>query len=260
MPSFPSNSSISALVLDFNRLSDLKSVPPELQTLSANGNRLISLSGLQYCTSLLELRLSRNFISDDQLGSLLVLRGLKVLKISENRLCDGFGLSQVLRLPRLEGLDVAGNAVTALEVQYPATALKRLVLDCNRLEKLDLHAECPSLIHLSCSDNRLSSLEGLKNAPRLQYLHLDMNNFSDFPNNLSSLKPLRLLSMAHNSLTHPSPLHLPVLQHFHCSYNCIHSLSFLSSCRQLQQVHSDHNHLEDLAFGSLPDLRVLRVA
>lgn len=260
MPSFPANSPVSALLLDFNRLSDLKSVPEELKTLSANDNRLISLSGLQRCTGLLELRLSRNFISDDQLGSLLVLRSLKVVEMSGNRLCDGFGLSQLLRLPRLEELDVAGNAVAVLEVQHPATALKRLVLDCNRLEKVDLQAECPALIHLSCSDNRLSSLEGLKNAPRLQYLHLDMNNFSTFPHDLHRLKPLRLLSLSHNSLTHPTPLHLPVLQHFHCSYNRITSLSFLSPCRQLQQVHSDHNYIEDLDFGPLPDLHVLRIA
>lgn len=260
VPNFPPNQPISQLILDSNRFSSLQSLPTDLQTLSANCNRLISLSGLQLCTGLVELHLHKNYISDDQVRSLLLLRELKVVELSGNRLSDGVGIGQLMRLPRLEELDVSGNRVAGLEVEYPAVALKKLVVDCNRLEKLCISAECPALLRLSCSDNHLSSLEGLSNAPRLQYLHLDMNDFSDFPANLDRLKPLRQLSISHNSLSYPVSLHLPVLQILHCAYNRLHSLSFLSHSRLLQELHCDHNQLQELAFGPLPELQTLRIA
>jgi len=67
-----------------------------LQRLDASGRNIGSLSGIEYCSELIELDLSNNNIED--IGPLAALRGLAILNLSSNRISDIGPLSRLYRL------------------------------------------------------------------------------------------------------------------------------------------------------------------
>ena len=259
VPLFPSNPPVSGLFLDHNRVSSLRNLPESLQFLSISSNRLLSLTGIQLCAGLVEVNLGKNFISDEQLAVLLVLRELKKVDLSGNRLCDGFGLEQVLRLPKLEEIDVSGNAFEGLEIKSSAFCLKRLILDCNRLKTLRFSSKCEALEYLSCSDNHLTAISALENVGEIQEINIDLNEFEEIEEEFNALKELKVMNFAHNRVKSAVKLRNN-LNRLDCAYNRLKSLHFLTNSRFLRDLKADHNELESLSFSGLIHLQTLQIS
>ena len=147
---------------------------------------IVSLSGLQYFTSLKDL-----YCSDNQLEELDISRNpmlqrlacqsnrLKKLDVSNNPLlthlvCENNLLNEldVTRNPALEYLLCSNNRLTVLDLSNNP-GLKYLWCWCNRLSALDISRN-PLLENLGCMFNQLQSLD-LCNNENLTFLDCTSN-------------------------------------------------------------------------------------
>jgi len=113
---------------------------------------IIGLSGLEYCTSLVELDLSENYIRD--LAPLSGLTALEVLRLGENYIQD---VSPLASLANLRVLDLSTNDIQSIE---PLEQMKKLMF-------LDL------------AGNRVINIEPIAYMQSLNELHIDGNPVSD---------------------------------------------------------------------------------
>lgn len=162
---------------------------PSLKVLNVSSNFLtsfpqapISMTPLPLATSLEELLAADNRLADDISDVIVLLRGLRVLNLSYNRIFD---LGDCLRESHhLVELYVAGNGLTAFPEDIDrCTALRMLFINGNKLTNLP--AELGRNAHLAVFDAQSNALKyNIANWPydwnwnfngELQYLNLANN-------------------------------------------------------------------------------------
>ena len=120
--------------------------------------------------------------------------------------------------------------------------------------------DVPSLKHLDCIDEGISSIAGLDMFTELETLSLWENNINDV-SALSPLTGLRWLELGNNDITDIRPLAtLTNLERLSVSQNDVRSISAVASLPELEWLNLDGNRIEDASpIESLTQLRWLTI-
>ena len=127
-----------------------------LVKLIAEEKKITNLTGLEHCTSLSDLKLSKNQISD--ISPLANLIWLERLYLNTNQIND---ISPLTNLTNLTDLKLPGNKITSIDVLANMTDLTKLELHNNRVSDLTPLAGLTNLDYLHLSNNRISDISPL---------------------------------------------------------------------------------------------------
>ena len=179
-----------------NRLGDMVGLESKikLKTVFAQYNKIGLLGGLAGCIALRELRVEHNKIrSTRDLGDCL---SLEKLVISKNYLSDlELGL-----MPRLKEVHCEKNTIQVLSGLVNCPVLKHLRCDNNSLVSVAHLSNCTQLQTLYCRDNLLVSLKGLGGLQYLVDVDCTKNNLETLEG-IEGCKNLTSLNCKYNCIT-----------------------------------------------------------
>ncbi|KFP87186.1 Leucine-rich repeat and IQ domain-containing protein 1, partial [Apaloderma vittatum] len=233
-----------------------------LRILILNKNNLSSVCGLDGCINLQDLELSYNRISQIDLKVLLG----KTANLGMERRSGNFDFLFICLHLNLIFFKVFWSFLV-LETQQVFTSLwlnsakicifsdgleslknlQQLIVDHNQLINTKGLCEAPTLIHLDCSFNYLTQVEGIENCGLLQILKLQGNNLQELPR-LENHVLLRELYLDCNSISSVRMLSLywlPLLQILLLSQNGLTELMPLNSFVSLEKLDIKNNCLSD---------------
>ena len=190
---------------------------------ATDDEKIKSLKGIEYFTSLEYLRCIDNLLTELDLSSNTALKGLDCYN------------------NQLKKLDVSNN-----------TALKRLDCYRNQLKKLDVsnHTELKTLM---CWLNQLTELD-VSNSTELEYLDFSSNQLTKL--DVSQNAALKYLDCGYNQLKKLDVSKNPALETLECGGNQLTELD-VSNNTALERLRCDDNQLTKLDVGSKPALKVL---
>lgn len=193
-----------------------------LKKLDARDKQIADLTGLEFATNIVNLRLGNNKITS--LTPLANLTSLTNINLGGNQIVDISPLANLVNLTgisfwnnpieditpltnlvNLTSLNLANNQITDIS---PVTHLVNLkTLDFYDNDIVDLHplANLIQLTKLRLTYNRIVDISPLANLTLLEELWIDGNSITDV-SPLASLKNLMDLRLAGNSITDFSPL------------------------------------------------------
>ncbi|ESP03837.1 hypothetical protein LOTGIDRAFT_230176 [Lottia gigantea] len=154
---------LTSLDLSFNMLDNLSALSylPNLEELSASGNRLRKVNELSRCKGLVELDLSNNRLTD--LSGFTNLTHLQILRLSNNQITT---LNMSGKLKSLEELDVSANKIKELSPLLTAVPnLQILNISDNNISIWDQVlslSKLGDLVELFISGNPFSEENGEK--------------------------------------------------------------------------------------------------
>ena len=262
-----------SIIADNNQIASLPSIPQYLEhlsliknkiaflgTLSLEGkslqyldlsfNRLISLEGINLCKSLKVLKLSNNYIGDDQSLYLQDLTELRVLDISHNHLRDKKLISVINSLKNLEELFNTSNDFSEWKMEAGMKSLKILVLDSNKIRKIEFCADLPKLVYLSARENNVLAVNGISRCLSIEQLDLSANDLSQISDEFSLLDKLKILNLRNNSLnTLPKLRQVEIID---ISHNTL--LSIMSLGTSVAELYASHNSISQIP--NLPNLTI----
>lgn len=186
---FSKLNTLTGLSASNNQISELDSLNPStvpnLQAIRLNNNNLSGTLDFKYFSSLVQI-----FLDDNNLTNLTLhnLPQLKLVHLYNNNIQDIYSWEN---LPLLSDVDLGdNNNFNNLEKINKFTSLTNLGLGGLNLtdnQIVDLHL--PKLIYLQASANKLTSISFVKNFPSLQTLEINKNsiaNISDLPKSITS--------------------------------------------------------------------------
>ncbi|XP_028266048.1 extracellular matrix protein 2 [Parambassis ranga] len=243
---------LKILNLDDNQITRIPALPPSLEELKINNNKLSALTHYSFegLMNLLKLELQENTLHEGSVSPLAFtpLQKLLSLQLDNNRFRSiPLGLPASLQL-----LQISENLIEEVTEEE--------LRDCIHLRVLDL-----SHNHLHEQSIATRAWTHLRS---LEALDLSHNHFTSVPMNLP--RPLRKLTLQHNNISRiPSFTfrHLrPGLQSLRLSHNDmsnkgIERYSFVGTYRSLGELLLDNNHLEDVprCIRQFKNLQVLRL-
>jgi hypothetical protein len=171
-----------------------------LVCLDADDQDIADLTGLEYATDLVELRLTFNRITD--ISVLSGLSNLHTLVLNNNHISD---ISPVSGLTNLEMLDVHNNELSDISPVSGLTNLRTLYLRINHISDISPLASLTNLEELVIRTNEISDISPLAGLTRLQSLALSENQISDI-SVLAGLPDLEELMLNANGIQDISPL------------------------------------------------------
>uniref|UniRef100_A0A8C5H4Y0 Extracellular matrix protein 2-like n=2 Tax=Gouania willdenowi TaxID=441366 RepID=A0A8C5H4Y0_GOUWI len=225
------------LNLTGNELTKIPALPPSLEELRMNDNKLNALtpSCFEGLSNLMNLELGGNILYEGSVSPLALqpLQRLLVLELSNNRfrfLPGGLPAS-------LQELELSDNQIQQLteEALINSNNVKMLNLSHNQLHELSIST--PAWARLMT----------------LATLDLSYNQFTSIPTNLP--RPLRRLALDHNRISRIPALsfrHLrPGLQFLQLSHNAlsndgVEQKSFVGIYRSLDELLLDNNYLVEV--------------
>lgn len=178
----------------------------------------VTINGSQYSTSLTKLKLSNEYLTDEDIQQLSEFKNLMVLDLSSNKISDLTPLSQLTNLSvlnlthnKIEDISPLSN-LTNLTILWASdnqisdisplnnlTVISNLVLDSNQINDISPLSNLAYLYHLSLINNQISDISALSNLTYLTYLDLNVNQISDI-SPLSNLTNLESLSLVYNQV------------------------------------------------------------
>ena len=249
-----------------------------LTTLDADSRGIADLTGLEYCTSLADLRLGNNEISN--ISSLSALTNLTYLYLVNNQISDVSPLSgltgltdlflanmQINDISPLSGLTsltqlhlYGGGQISDISPLSGLTSLTALKIDTNQISDISPLSSLTSLTSLTAEGNQISDISPLSGLTSLTYLALSQNQISDI-NALSSLNSLTMLYIGNNQIEEVSPLSgLTNLDYIRIRYNQITDISPLSSLTNLSNLDLGWNQISAVPpLSGLTNLRELYI-
>lgn len=217
---------LESLELDYNSITDLTPLAglTNLKTLNLNCNSIAEINPLRFLKRLENLSITNNKISD--ISALAALRNLQTLSISNNKISN---IQPLADLHVLRDLDLSGNPVKNL-TPLSKLSLSNLEMQGCELENIgDLHqlnqkidpgqtldlsdnkikdiaalGKLNQVYDLNLSNNKIASIEGLKNA-ELTQLDLTNNKISDV-SALANLPKLVSVNLKNNPIKNYGPL------------------------------------------------------
>jgi Leucine-rich repeat (LRR) protein len=224
-----------------------------LAYLDGQGRSITDLTGLEYCTDLVELYLINNQISD--LSPLSGLTSLTYLYLSNNQISD---LSPLSGLTSLILLYLSSNQISDLSPLSGLTSLTYLHLDANQISDLSPLSGLTGLTHLYLFENQISDLSPLSGLTSLKHLYLFENQISDL-SPLSGLTNLTGLMLGANQISDISPLSgLTNLTLLYLLENQISDISPLSGLTSLTSLRLYDNQISDISpLSGLTNLTLL---
>jgi len=256
-----------------------------LSSLNAVERNITDLTGLEHCTSLTYLHLSRNQIDDispisnltslteldldgnyiSDISPLSDLTGLTELDLQGNQISD---VSPLSNLTSLTWMHLGENEVSDISPLSSLTSLGVLWLRDNQITDINPLTNLTSLTELELNGNQISNVSPLENLTSLTYLNLEYNHISDITplanlasvtnlhlghnqisniNPLSNLTSLTVLELHVNQISDVSPLSgLTSLTYLTLNGNQISNISPLENLTSLTRVHLGHNQISDI--------------
>lgn len=185
-----------------------------LTRLTADGQGIIDLSGLETATNLEEL-----FLGENPLGNLSPLAYLTNLRTLLLRNCQINDISPLSNLTRLETLFIHGNRIHDINALAGCARLKELNARSNSISDLSVLAQLTALEHLDLSHCSIIDISPLSHLVNLQVLQLNHNQIADV-RPLSTLTSLHKLEIHRNSIIDHSPLDSLSLDIFYYDQIC----------------------------------------
>ena len=197
------------------------------------GGGIANLTGLQFATGLMELRLINNPISD---------------------------ISMLSNLVGLTSLDLAGNSIADPRPLTALTSLTTLNLNSNEIRDINPLASLTNLRNLSIGHNHIRDASALANLANLEYLYIRNNSIADLTP-LAGLTNLTDLDVVANSFTDISMLRgLRNLTSLSLAQNRIMDFAVLSGLTNLRELDLEATGFKDiLLLQRLIHLRELRL-
>lgn len=199
----------------------------KIHFLDAQKKKISDLTGLEYCTSLREVRLNGNQIKS---------------------------VKPLTECIELRSLDLADNVLQNIAPLQTLTKLRYLHIENNAVDSLQCVSKMPELATLIAGGNKVKDLSPLTSLKNLHALHLPNNLISDLTP-LGSLTRLSTVDLRHNEVADVSPLkNLKRLRWTFLSGNKIADVSPLAemaeqdSSREFTsywRIHLDGNPLSD---------------
>ena len=222
------------------------------------------LTGLEFATNLIDLRLDGNNISD--IAPLSGLTNLTHLLLLSNNISDiaplsgltnltflwllSNNISDIAPLSGLTGLThlrLDGNNISDIAPLSGLTGLTHLRLDGNNISDIAPLSGLTNLTGLGLNFNNISDITVLSGLTNLTYLGLDGNNISDI-SMLSGLTKLTELGLDSNNISDISALSdLTNLTGLELSYNQIKSISALRRLTNLTGLELNFNNITDVS-------------
>ncbi len=213
---------------------------------------ITDLTGLEYCTNVVELHLGGNQISD--LTPLANLTNLQILRLGRNQISD---ISPLANLTNLTRLRLGSNRISDLSQFTNLTnliSLADLNLHNNQISDASPLSALNQLVHLNLSGNSQVELGDLSGLTQLEELYLESNNYQNLDpiiDGLSQLTALDRLDLDHNQLTNLDGIEqladLNQLQHLYIRYNQLQDISAISALNQLTTLHLERNQISDIS-------------
>ncbi len=227
----------------------------DLDALNAPNEGITLLTGMEFATSLRDLRLGHNKISD--LTPLASLTQLERLYLEDGLVSD---LQPLSGMVQLADLDLSFCNIFDVSPLSNLTHLLGLNLTANRITDVRPLANLINLERLYLGHNRIADVRPLANLINLDILYLERNRIIDV-RPLSNLVNLERLHIDHNLIVDLSPLAgLTGLASLGISYNRIENLSPLANLTQLTQLWLENNKIKDVRpLASLTRLEILHI-
>ncbi len=196
--------------------------------------------------------------------SILELVNLKSLYLTDN-LLDAIDLD-LSTLTHLELIDLSGNLFKEIPVAQLRHCKSLKALNFRRNNLKELNSDLSQLIRLRALDlgeNEITQISKLIKLPGIQFLRLDENRLSEFPEALADMRILRELSLENNMIENLSPAIMSKftkLKKLNLSKNPLsdlNSLKYLSRLTQLRLNGISLNKEDLYAVFSLAKLKYL---
>ncbi|KAF2145023.1 uncharacterized protein K452DRAFT_244600 [Aplosporella prunicola CBS 121167] len=174
-----------------------------LEVLELQGNKINHLPyDLRLLSNLRVLNVAKNQLSSLPMD-VLHLMPLVELVASKNALRGTLFPATVSKMPRLQILDVSGNALTALsDNRIALPELRTLNVAINRLEHLPDMTEWARLMTFLAEENKLSEFpQGFKTLGTLRRANLSGNNIVKIEPEVGLMERLEVLNLAANPLS-----------------------------------------------------------
>jgi internalin A len=172
----------------------------KISTISARGQKIANLSGLEHCEALASLDLADNAVTD-----LLAMKGLTNLQsvtLSKNQIKDVVPLAG---LTKLQYLELSENQIADVAPLAKLTNLRSLYLSKNQISDIGSLGELIHLWSLYLEGNKVSDIGVLAKIKKLSSLDLKGNGIADITP-LSGLTELRYLFLDGNQVSDIGPL------------------------------------------------------
>ena len=289
LSAFGNEPNLESLRLDRDHLTELSflSTASALKEVSASGNELTSLNGLQGKERLNFLDVHNNQLRDisaistsvelhqfsafnNQIEDISVLENCKdlmFLLLGNNQISDISSLSGCTKLYKLELQD---NQIQDASPLSNCHDLEVLNLDGNRLTDLSCLSECEKLESLSfrrnavsdlkfcenmivleslrASDNQISTLDGLQNVTQLKEVRLDKNKISDISLLAKNGEHLEVAILDENQISDLTPLMACTnLKGLSVNKNQLTTLRGLQECQKLYFLSASGNRISDIS-------------
>ena len=216
----------------------------QLTSLNAAARQITALTGLEYATNLIELRLGENPITD--ISPLAHLTQLSFLRLNDCWTIDD--ISPLAHLTQLNWLDLDRNLIVDIGPLAGLTALESLDIRYNQIEKLSPLANLMHLTALHLGGNQIEDIGPLSNLTQLTFLRLNDNRLIENIGSLANLAQLRVVHLDRNAIVDISPLaHLTQLTELHLGGNQIEDISPLANLTQLTRLHLSNNRIVDVS-------------
>ena len=178
-----------------------------LTTLYPQNRGITNLTGLEYATNLIELRLNANSILD--ISSLAGLTQLTTLDLHNNSISD---ISPLSGLTQLTELLLHANDISDISPLARMTQLQKLFLGDNNISDISPLSGLTQLTELGLYNNSISNISPLARMTQLTTLKLDNNSISDI-SPLARMTQLTTLGLRANPLNDAAlTTHIPAIQ------------------------------------------------
>ena len=213
-----------------------------LTRLSAAGEGISNLTGLEHASQLTVLDLGFNRISD--ISPLTGLTNLTELFLLINQISD---ISPLTELTQLTLLNLESNQIRDISPLAGLTELRTLLLWYNQISDLSPLAGLTQLSWLDLTSNQISDISPLTGLTELKLLRLVGNQIGDL-SPLTGLTNLTGLDLGSNQISDLSPLAgLTQLTGLHLGSNQISDLSSLAGLTQLTGLGLSSNQISDIS-------------
>ena len=181
----------------------------KLNSLDVTETNVMDLTGLEYATHLIELKIGHN----PQLSDLTPIAKLIGLNYLDAGRCNVSDITALADLKNLNFLQLNRNYITDLTPLANLTQLTALRVEDNRITDLTPLANLTQLSRLEAQNNQIGDITPLANLTQLTNLYLQTNRIVDV-SPLASLQALERLEIERNLITDHSPLDALSLTHF----------------------------------------------
>lgn len=195
------------------------------------------LSGIEYLTNLISLRLNDDMITDISPVSQLIL--LNNLELARNNITDITPLSS---LSALKIVDVSGNSITELSPLFELSNIEELRLSGPNITDVSFLSSFPNLIRLDLSGTSISDFSPIGAITQLEAVWMHDCGIVDV-SFFSSMNVLHNLAIQFNSIVDVSPLaSCTNLDHLFLSDNSITTgVTSLSTLTKLEELDLTNN-------------------